>query len=194
MSKRKPNIDDETKMIFGKKELTIKEVRRFSIAYYAIGVTVSIIALFNMPSKVWLLIVGLFIVLMGFTTQKEIKKALDGKDSENISTVNDRDDEPIKAITSKPIQGTNSQPVYLTKKGQEKAQAKERIAKNKEQGIACCPKCGSTSLSAHKKGFGVGKAVVGASLTCGIGLVAGNIGAKKVRITCLNCGHQFFPG
>ena len=28
----------------------------------------------------------------------------------------------------------------------------------------------------------------------GIGLVAGNIGAKKVRVTCLKCGYQFWAG
>lgn len=60
--------------------------------------------------------------------------------------------------------------------------------------VAHCPKCGSTSLTGNKKGFGVGKAVVGAVLTGGIGLAAGNIGAKKVRVTCLNCGKQFWAG
>lgn len=59
---------------------------------------------------------------------------------------------------------------------------------------AKCPKCGSTSLSGHKKGFGIGKAIIGAALTGGIGLVAGNIGAKKVRVTCLKCGHQWTAG
>ncbi|NMU16459.1 hypothetical protein HGQ82_08820 [Clostridioides difficile] len=57
---------------------------------------------------------------------------------------------------------------------------------------ARCPKCGSTSLSAHKKGFGIGKAVVGAWAVGGIGLVAGNANAKKVRVTCLKCGKQFW--
>ncbi|WP_243578011.1 zinc ribbon domain-containing protein [Clostridium minihomine] len=77
---------------------------------------------------------------------------------------------------------------------------KERIKENKTNGIACCPKCASTSLSANKKGFGIGKAVVGAGagiFTAGaaglIGLTAGNAGAKKVIITCLNCGHQWKP-
>lgn len=68
---------------------------------------------------------------------------------------------------------------------------KERLAQLDRDGVAYCPKCHSTSLSAQKKGFGIGKAVVGAALTGGIGLVAGNIGAKKVRVTCLKCGHQF---
>lgn len=71
---------------------------------------------------------------------------------------------------------------------------KDKVSKNHEAGIVCCPKCSSTSLSAHKKGFGIGKAVVGAMATGGIGLVAGNIGAKKVRVTCLNCGYQFMAG
>jgi uncharacterized paraquat-inducible protein A len=57
-----------------------------------------------------------------------------------------------------------------------------------------CPKCGSTSISADKKGFGVGKAVMGAAVAGPVGLVAGNIGAKKVRITCLNCGHHWEAG
>lgn len=70
----------------------------------------------------------------------------------------------------------------------------ERIRKAEEEGIAYCPKCHSTSLSANKKGFGIGKAIFGAALTGGIGLVAGNIGAKDVRVTCLKCGHQFWAG
>lgn len=56
---------------------------------------------------------------------------------------------------------------------------KERITKNKQEGVACCPKCGSTSITAQKKGFGIGKAVTGAALAGPIGLVAGNLNAKK---------------
>lgn len=75
----------------------------------------------------------------------------------------------------------------------EEQRLKERIARMEEEGVAYCPKCYSTSLSAHKKGFGIGKALIGASIQP-IGLVAGNIGAKKVRVTCLKCGHQFWAG
>ena len=57
-----------------------------------------------------------------------------------------------------------------------------------------CPKCGSTFISANQKGFGVGKAVIGAAVAGPIGLVAGNAGAKKVFITCLNCGHRWQAG
>ncbi len=57
-----------------------------------------------------------------------------------------------------------------------------------------CPNCGSSHLVANKKGFGVGKAVTGAVLTGGIGLLAGFIGSGKVKVTCLKCGHKSFPG
>ncbi|MGG5401877.1 hypothetical protein ACQZSR_03165 [Clostridioides difficile] len=70
-------------------------------------------------------------------------------------------------------------------------QQKNAIKQDKK--TARCPKCGSTSLSAHKKGFGIGKAVVGTLVTSNlIGLVAGNANAKKVRVTCLKCGKQFW--
>ena len=71
-----------------------------------------------------------------------------------------------------------------TKRGRKKAAKRSRQA--------YCPKCGSTSLSSNKKGFGIGKAIIGASLTNSpIGLIGGNINAKKVIVTCLNCGKQW---
>lgn len=70
--------------------------------------------------------------------------------------------------------------------------ARQRIKENKRNAVACCPKCGSTSLSANKKGFGIGKAVIGAGLTSSpLGLIAGNINARKVWVTCLNCGKRW---
>lgn len=57
--------------------------------------------------------------------------------------------------------------------------------------VARCPRCGSTSLSASKKGFGFGKALAGAVLVGGVGLLAGGIGANKTVVTCLNCGYEF---
>ncbi|HEY2583959.1 MAG TPA: hypothetical protein VGI43_19275 [Mucilaginibacter sp.] len=58
----------------------------------------------------------------------------------------------------------------------------------------CCPKCGSNQLTANKKGFSGRKAVAGAVLTGGIGLLAGTIGSNKILITCLSCGNRFKPG
>ena len=77
----------------------------------------------------------------------------------------------------------------------EKEKRENRIEELDKQGIAYCPKCLSVSLSANKKGFGIGKAVLGAATPLRLfGLTAGNIGAKKVRITCLKCGYQFMAG
>lgn len=57
---------------------------------------------------------------------------------------------------------------------------------------ARCPRCGSTSLSANKKGFGVGRATVG-TLAFGLvpGLLIGSAGSKKIEVTCLKCGKKF---
>lgn len=76
----------------------------------------------------------------------------------------------------------------------QKGQARQRIAENKAAGVACCPKCGSTSLSASKKGFSLGKAAAGAFVAGPVGLVGGTLGANKLEVICLNCGHKFRPG
>lgn len=46
----------------------------------------------------------------------------------------------------------------------------------------------------RKKGFSGGKAVAGAILTGGIGLLAGTIGSNDIKITCLKCGNKFKAG
>lgn len=57
-----------------------------------------------------------------------------------------------------------------------------------------CPRCGSSQLTANKKGFGAGKALTGAILTGGIGLLAGFIGSGDVKVTCLECGSTWRAG
>ena len=47
------------------------------------------------------------------------------------------------------------------------------------EGKAYCPKCGSTDISAGKRGW---------KITTGI------LGSSKVIITCLKCGNKFKPG
>jgi len=83
---------------------------------------------------------------------------------------------------------------FWEKAAQERKDEKERIAKMDREGIAYCLKCKSTSLSAHKKGFGAGKAAIGGILLGPIGLVAGGIRSQKVKVTCLKCGYQFKAG
>ncbi|MFC2106442.1 hypothetical protein ACFLS0_06810 [Candidatus Bipolaricaulota bacterium] len=65
---------------------------------------------------------------------------------------------------------------------------------NRAENAITCPKCGSSQLTAGKKGFGLGKAAAGGLLLGPIGLLGGAIGKNKVMITCLNCGHQWKAG
>ena len=66
-----------------------------------------------------------------------------------------------------------------------------RLQRKQYDEMMKCPHCGSTSLSGNKKGYGVGKGVVGAALLGPIGLIAGNIGSSKVMVTCMKCGYKF---
>lgn len=83
-----------------------------------------------------------------------------------------------------------------------------RIQQEQLNNMLRCPRCGSTSISSNKKGYGVVKGGLGAitaiglapftggaSLAAGaIGAGAGNIGANKVICTCMNCGYKFKAG
>jgi len=81
-----------------------------------------------------------------------------------------------------------------SRRAQQRRQTEERKRQAAADGVACCPRCGSTSLTSNKKGYGIGKGVVGAWAVGPIGLAAGNIGRQKVKVTCLNCGYQYKPG
>lgn len=62
-------------------------------------------------------------------------------------------------------------------------------------GSMICPKCHSTNLEImgnNRKSFSVGKAIGGALLTGGIGVLAGFAGKKgKYEVFCRNCGNRF---
>jgi len=65
---------------------------------------------------------------------------------------------------------------------------------NQPKNPVACPKCGCEQISADKQGFGAGKAIGGALLTGGIGLLAGFINSRAVWVTCLRCGNQWRAG
>ncbi len=62
---------------------------------------------------------------------------------------------------------------------QRQAQIEATIAANKAANIACCPKCGSTSIATINKGYG---------------LVRGFLGSGKPMNVCQMCGHKWKPG
>lgn len=68
------------------------------------------------------------------------------------------------------------------------------IQKEESEEYLACPKCFSKELHADKSGFSGGKALAGAVLTGGIGLLAGTIGSKNIYLTCLKCNHRFKAG
>lgn len=65
---------------------------------------------------------------------------------------------------------------------------------SKANEVIQCPKCRGKQISAHKKGFGLGKAVVG---TAAFGLLAGAgfgmIGKNKIFLSCMHCGYRWKP-
>jgi ABC-type dipeptide/oligopeptide/nickel transport system permease subunit len=79
----------------------------------------------------------------------------------------------------------------------------------KPNGTVYCPKCHSTVIQTSARGYSPLSGIFGA-LFLGfigsffgligtivgtiIGILCGFSGSKKVRITCLKCGHKFYPG
>lgn len=63
-----------------------------------------------------------------------------------------------------------------------------------ESNEVVCPKCHSKQIATNRKGFGLGKAVVGGVLLGPVGLLGGFIGSGKVKITCIKCGHTWESG
>ena len=58
-----------------------------------------------------------------------------------------------------------------------------------------CPNCGSTQITANRRGFRLGSAALGGMLFGRVGALLGGLGGRnKIRITCLKCGHVFKPG
>lgn len=75
-----------------------------------------------------------------------------------------------------------------------KAKIEASLRKADDNKIVRCPKCGSTSITANKKGLSLAKGAAGVFVAGAIGVVAAGHGKNKVIITCLNCGHQWKAG
>lgn len=73
----------------------------------------------------------------------------------------------------------------------------ELYARKKEldqQGIAYCPKCASTSITAGKRGFSFDRAVAGSFFfSTETNLRAGALGADEKECFCMKCGHTWKP-
>ena len=89
----------------------------------------------------------------------------------------------------------NEDPVRELKRriNPEKLAREERMAALDQQGISYCPKCASTSISAGKRGFSVGRGLAGSLIHPIVGLTAGAIGSNKTECVCLKCGNTWIP-
>lgn len=92
--------------------------------------------------------------------------------------------------------------MQMQKQQIELQQQQLQVQQSQYNSMLKCPKCGSTSVTGQKKGFGIVKAGLGAAafgaVTGGVGAIvglgAGNIGRKNIRCTCMNCGYSFKAG
>ncbi len=62
-----------------------------------------------------------------------------------------------------------------------------------EKDVLVCPYCFSRNVYVGKKGFGIGKAIVGGLIAGPLGLTGGLIGSNQIEIVCLKCGKKFTP-
>lgn len=86
----------------------------------------------------------------------------------------------------------------------------ERSARARAQGLPYCPYCGSSAITAHKRGYKLGRglfwaivlggagfwlfALLGLVIGGAVGLTFGSVGSGRIMATCLSCGRQFVPG
>jgi len=94
-----------------------------------------------------------------------------------------------KAISAEIQQGNHERAI------QNQVRAQQMEARNNRSSSAICPKCRSSNIqiiNQDRKSFSAGKAIGGALLTGGIGLLAGFAGKKgDFQCHCLNCRNLF---
>lgn len=84
-------------------------------------------------------------------------------------------------------QGNNSAQAYGSSSSQSYGQNNTpSYSQSPDQGMGC-PTCHSTQVTAGKKGFGVGKALLGGVMLGPVGILAGFIGSKNMEFVCLSC-------
>jgi len=88
--------------------------------------------------------------------------------------------------------GQNSSQSYSSSAPQTYGQnSAPNYAHPSDQGGMSCPRCHSTQVTAGKKGFGIGKALVGGVLLGPVGILAGFIGSKNMEFVCLSCKDRW---
>ena len=96
--------------------------------------------------------------------------------------------------TYEPKQYTSPNTTFNTNSSKpKKLSKKQQIKQSKKNGVACCPKCGSTSISTTNKKLSITRGLVGGALLGPIGAGVGAVTSKKVINVCMNCGYKWKP-
>ena len=101
------------------------------------------------------------------------------------------DDLRVAALASILVPDKEEEPRKEEATKERESKEKVEVFPAESRNEAKCPRCNSTSLHVDKKGYGYGKGVVGLALAGPLGLFAGGIGAKKLKVSCVNCGHTW---
>jgi len=97
---------------------------------------------------------------------------------------------PKPAVSAETITSPSS-PVFQTPPAPSEARSKPAIPADD---VVRCPKCGSSSVTAFKKGFSGGKSCLGYLLLGPLGFLCGTCGGNKIFSVCMKCGHKWRIG
>ncbi|MDP4159921.1 MAG: TerD family protein [Bacillota bacterium] len=131
---------------------------------------------------------GLAALCGNFGLEVEEERPLPGASSyANIGYGNTGDDNYDRS-TNSTVPYTNSQGLRSNPKGYGQVQ---HGGYSSDHGGMACPRCHSNQVTAGKKGFGLGKALVGGVLLGPVGILAGFIGSKNMEFACLSCKERW---
>jgi predicted RNA-binding Zn-ribbon protein involved in translation (DUF1610 family) len=121
-------------------------------------------------------------------------KHLNGTIHEEVENYNEiKEEKELKKIKKKEEEEKRREEYKRTKELYQKSRIEAANRKAADTTVRC-PKCGSTSITANKKGFSLAKGALGVATVGVYGAVAAGHGKNKVLVTCLNCGKQWKPG
>ena len=118
--------------------------------------------------------------------------AMNGKSAD--SPIRSQQDDSERDINAIALEGCSRLDKRKTQEGKIALQTESmRLERERFESMAKCPRCGSTSLSGGKRGFGMGKAAVGLAVAGPVGLLAGGVGMQGAQVTYMKCGYRYKP-
>jgi len=116
---------------------------------------------------------------------------VDSDDKEKISLIISSVPNPKSGTPNWVANVEAKQRIWTNSKSGQKQQVESRVENAKAQGLACCPKCGYTSITFVNKRLSIGRALIGNAIAGGKGAVLGGLSSKAGNNKCLNCGFSW---